>query len=110
VRLKLGEIESLLLVSHRLLYGLAADWVERPERHGALRAQGPLVKSVTTNNAVRATDLALRIVGGAGLQRAMRLERLFRDARAGLINAPLDDTALQNSGKAAAERARAESE
>jgi alkylation response protein AidB-like acyl-CoA dehydrogenase len=109
VRLKLGEIESLLLVSHRLLYGLAADWVEGHERHAELRAQGPLVKSVTTNNAVRVTDLALRIMGGAGLQRTMRLERLFRDARAGLINAPLDDIALQNAGKSAAERARSES-
>ncbi len=109
VRMKLGEIEALLLESHRLLYGLAADWVERPDMRPALRAQGPLVKSVATNNAVRVTDLALRIVGGAGLQRTMRLERLFRDARAGLINAPLDDTALQNAGKAAVERVREKS-
>jgi alkylation response protein AidB-like acyl-CoA dehydrogenase len=110
VRLKLGEIESLLLVSRRLLYGLAADWVEYPEQRPALRAQGALVKSLCTNNAVRVTDLALRIVGGAGLQRTMRLEQLFRDARAGLINAPLDDTALQNAGKAAADQAKRELE
>ncbi|HEV2405000.1 MAG TPA: acyl-CoA dehydrogenase family protein, partial [Ktedonobacterales bacterium] len=68
--------------------------------------QAPLVKSLTTNNAVRVTDLGLRVVGGAGLQRTMRLERLFRDVRAGLINAPLDDTALQNAGKAALEPPR----
>lgn len=106
VRLKLGEIESLLLASHRLLYGLAADWVECGDMRPALRAQTPLVKSVTTNHAVRVTDLALRIIGGAGLQRTMRVERLFRDARAGLINAPLDDTAMQNAGKAAVDGAR----
>ena len=106
-RLKLGEIESLLLISHRLLHGLAADWVQLPEARPALRTQTPLVKSIATNNAVRVTDLALRIVGGAGLQRTMRLERLFRDARAGLINAPLDDIVLQNAGKAAVERASA---
>lgn len=106
VRLKIGEIEALLLSSHRLLYGLAQDWVERPESHNRLRLQVPLVKSLTTNNAVRVTDLALRVVGGAGLQRTMRIERLFRDVRAGLINAPLDDTALQNAGKAAMEQAR----
>ncbi|WIG60130.1 MAG: Acyl-CoA dehydrogenase [Ktedonobacterales bacterium] len=104
VRQKLGEIEALLLASHRLLYGLAADWVETPELRPVLRAQGGLVKSITTNNAVRVTDLALRITGGAGLQREpMRLERLFRDARAGLINAPPDDTTLQNAGRAAVE-------
>ncbi|HEV8194627.1 MAG TPA: acyl-CoA dehydrogenase family protein [Ktedonobacterales bacterium] len=101
VRLKLGEIESLLLISERVMYGLAADWVGRPERHDQLRAQAPLVKSIATNNAVRVTDLALRIVGGAGLQRSMPLERLFRDARAGLINAPLDDNALQSAGRVA---------
>lgn len=105
VRLKLGEIESLLLTSHRLLIGLAADWERHPERHAALRTQGGLVKSTCTNNAVQVTDLALRIVGGAGLQRTMRLEQLFRDARAGLINAPLDDIVLQNAGKAAVDAA-----
>jgi alkylation response protein AidB-like acyl-CoA dehydrogenase len=106
VRMKLGEIEALLLTSHRLLYGLAGDWIEQPEMRAVLRAQAPLVKSLTTNNAVRVTDLGLRVVGGAGLQRTMRLERLFRDVRAGLINAPLDDTALQNAGKAALEPPR----
>lgn len=105
VQLRLGEIETLLLTSHRLLYGLAADWINAPEMHPILRAQTPLVKSITTNNAVRITDLALRIVGGAGLQRTMRLEQLFRDARAGLINAPLDDVAWQGAGKAAVEQA-----
>jgi alkylation response protein AidB-like acyl-CoA dehydrogenase len=100
VRLKLGEIESLLLTSQRVMYGLAADWVDHPGRQDQLRAQTPLVKSIATNNAVRITDLALRIVGGAGLQHTMPLERLFRDARAGLINTPLDDNALQNAGKA----------
>lgn len=101
VRLKLGEIEELLLISHRLLYGLAGDWVRHPTMRSALKAQASLVKSVTTNNAVRITDLALRVVGGAGLQRTLRLERLFRDARAGLINAPPDDVTHQNAGIAA---------
>lgn len=103
VRMKLGEMEELLLISHRLLYGLAGDWTQHPEMRPALKAQAPIMKSVTTNNAVRVTDLALRVVGGASMQRTMRLERLFRDARAGLINAPLDDVTLQNAGKAAVE-------
>ncbi|HKT38995.1 MAG TPA: acyl-CoA dehydrogenase family protein [Ktedonobacterales bacterium] len=99
VRMRLGEIEALLLTSRRLIYGLAADWVEHPAMRPQLQAQAPLVKYVATNNAVRVTDLALRTTGGSGLQRTMRLERLFRDARAGLINAPPDDTVLQNAGK-----------
>lgn len=83
--------------------GLAADWVQRPELRPQLQAQAPLVKYLATNNAVRVTDLALRTAGGAGLQRTMRLEQLFRDARAGLINAPGDDAVLQNAGKLAVE-------
>lgn len=106
VRIRLGEMETLLLISHRLLYDLAADWVVSEERRPLVRAQAPLVKSITTNNTVRVTDLALRVVGGAAMQKSMRLERLFRDARPGLINAPLDDVVLQNAGRGAAEDAQ----
>lgn len=105
VRLRLGEIEALILASRRAVYGLAADWVEHPALRPQLRAQAPLVKYLATNNAVRVTDLALRTAGGSGLQRTMRLEQLFRDARAGLINAPPDDAVLQNAGKLAVESA-----
>jgi alkylation response protein AidB-like acyl-CoA dehydrogenase len=102
VRMRLGEIEALLLASRRALYGLAADWVAAPpEARAALRQEAPLVKVIATTNAVRVTDLALRIAGGQGLQRGRRLERAFRDVRAGLVNAPIEDVVLQNAGKAA---------
>ena len=58
-------------------------------------------KYVATNNAIRVTDLALRVVGSAGLARGLPLERYFRDARAGLGNPPMDDIALTLIGKAA---------
>ena len=103
VRLRLGEIEALLLATRRALYGLASDWVTHPDLRPQLRAQAPLVKYLATNNAVRVTDLALRTAGGSGLQRTMRLGLLFRDARAGLINAPPDDAVLQNAGRLAIE-------
>lgn len=105
VRMRLGEIDSLLLSSRRLLYGLADDWTTTPEAHASLRQEAPLVKVVATNNAVRITDLALRIAGGHGLLRGRRLERVFRDVRAGLINAPIEDVVLQNAGKAAVDAA-----
>jgi alkylation response protein AidB-like acyl-CoA dehydrogenase len=106
VRTRLGRIEMLLLISQRVLFGLADDWVSEPEARSILRAEAPQVKSITTNNAVRISDLALRVVGGAALQRSSRLQQLFRDARAGLINAPLDDIVLGNAGKTAVERVR----
>lgn len=101
VRMRLGEIESLILASQRVMFGLAEDWVTTPDARPALRQESAMVKVIATNNAVRVTDLALRIAGGQGLQRGRRLERLFRDVRAGLINAPIEDVALQNAGKAA---------
>ena len=54
---------------------------------------------IATNAAVDATDGALRIAGGPGYL-AGPLERAARDARAGLINPPLDDVALAGFARA----------
>ncbi|HEX8727265.1 MAG TPA: acyl-CoA dehydrogenase family protein, partial [Ktedonobacterales bacterium] len=106
VRARLGEIDALLLAARRVTLGLAADWVAAPaEARPALRQQAPLVKVIATTNAVRITDIALRIAGGQGLQRGKPLERIFRDVRAGLVNAPIEDVVLQNAGKAAVDAA-----
>lgn len=94
VRAKLGEIEALLFASRRMIFGTARDWVEEKMDRADVAAQVPLVKYHATNNAVRITDLALRIGGGVGLADANPLERCFRDVRAGLIHPPLDDVAL----------------
>ncbi|HEY8325389.1 MAG TPA: acyl-CoA dehydrogenase family protein [Ktedonobacterales bacterium] len=111
VRAHLGEIDALLLASHRVTLGLAADWVAAPaEARPALRLQAPLVKVIATTNAVRITDIALRIAGGQGLQRGKPLERIFRDVRAGLVNAPIEDVVLQNAGRAAVDAAIAAAE
>ncbi len=94
VRAKLGEIEALLVASRRLIFDTARDWVEGRMERTSVAAHVPLVKYQATNNAVRITDLALRIAGGAGLSDTTPLERCFRDVRAGLIHPPLDDVAL----------------
>lgn len=105
VRAKLGEIEALLLVARRLVFDTARDWVtataDAVGDRRALAAQVPLVKHVATNNAVRVTDLALRIAGGVGLSQDHPLERCFRDVRSGLIHPPMDDVALANAAKRA---------
>ena len=95
VRAKLGEIEALLLVARRMIFDTARDWATGEAGGHAdrrmLAAQVPLVKYVATNNAVRVTDLALRIAGGVGLSQDHPLERCFRDVRSGLIHPPMDD-------------------
>jgi alkylation response protein AidB-like acyl-CoA dehydrogenase len=97
VQRNLGEIEALLLVARRIVFDTARDWVECRADRREIAGQVPLAKSIATNNAVRVTDLALRIAGGFGLAEANPLERCFRDVRAGLIHPPLDDVALSGA-------------
>lgn len=101
VRAKLGEIDALLLVARRMVFDTARDWVEGRADRRHVAAQVPLAKYVATNNAVRVTDLAMRIAGGVGLSDDHPLERCFRDVRSGLIHPPLDDVALANAAKRA---------
>ncbi len=101
VRAKLGEIEALLFASRRLIFDTARAWVEGKSDRRDVAAQIPLVKYHATNNAVRITDLALRIGGGVGLAEEHPLERCFRDVRSGLIHPPLDDVALDSAARRA---------
>jgi alkylation response protein AidB-like acyl-CoA dehydrogenase len=101
VRAKLGEIESLLLVARRMIYGVARDWIEERVPHTELASQVPLVKHIATNNAVRITDVAMRVAGGFGMTESAPLERCFRDVRSGLVHPPLDDVALEGAAKRA---------
>jgi alkylation response protein AidB-like acyl-CoA dehydrogenase len=101
VQHRVAEMDMLILQSRSILYSTAEAWVERPELRDNLAWQVNASKYVATNNAIRVTDLALRVVGSAGLARGLPLERYFRDARAGLGNPPMDDIALTLIGKAA---------
>jgi alkylation response protein AidB-like acyl-CoA dehydrogenase len=101
VQHRVAEMDMLILQARSLVYGTAEAWVERPELREAIAWQVNAAKYVATNNAIRVTDLALRVVGSAGLARGLPLERYFRDVRAGLGNPPMDDIALTLIGKAA---------
>ena len=101
VQHRIAEIELLLLQTRSVLYGTAEAWQEHPEYHDTIAWQLAAVKYLATNNAIRVTDLALRIVGSAGLARRLPLERYFRDVRAGLGHPPMDDAALTLIGKTA---------
>lgn len=95
-----GALETELLTARALLYNIAAGWSDAPEQRAALMPQVGLCKAVATTHAVKAVDLALRIVGGQSMSRALPLERLFRDVRAGLFHPPTEELAYINVGKA----------
>lgn len=57
------------------------------------------VKLVACRAARKACDLAVQVCGGMGYKRGMPVERLYRDARAGSIMGPNDDSILVMMGQ-----------
>jgi alkylation response protein AidB-like acyl-CoA dehydrogenase len=90
VRQAVGQIELTLYAAQTVLHDAAARWTARP-REDVLPAVAA-AKSLCTNAAVAATDLAMRAAGANALKADLPLERLYRDARAGLVHPPADDT------------------
>jgi alkylation response protein AidB-like acyl-CoA dehydrogenase len=108
VQLRLGRLDAALRVARIVLVDAASRWdaaAGDQARQASVATDLALAKVTATNAAVDATDGALRIAGGPGFL-AGSLERAFRDARAGLINPPLDDIALAGFGRAVLEAAR----
>ncbi len=100
VQVRLGRLDAGLRAARIVLLGAARRWDESRESDDL-----PLAKLVCTRASVDATDEALRIAGGPGFLTGP-MERAFRDARAGLINPPLEDVALIGFAKALLERER----
>ena len=88
MRLRLGRMDADVRAARLVVLSAARAWDEHRDP-----ADMALAKLVGTRAAVGATDEALRIAGGPGFL-VGPLERAFRDARAGLINPPLEDVAL----------------
>ena len=100
VQLRLGRMDAELRAARIVVLDVARRW-------DATRDAGDvaLAKLVATRAAAVATDEASRIAGGPGFLRG-RLERAFRDARAGLINPPLEDVALTGFARGVLDRFR----
>jgi alkylation response protein AidB-like acyl-CoA dehydrogenase len=58
---------------------------------------------IVTQTANSVTEKALQIAGGTSITKALPLERHFRDVRAGSMQPPSGDTALEMVGRAAIE-------
>lgn len=94
-----GALEAELLTARALLYTVADAWAAQPDQRPALLPHVGLCKAIATTRAVNAVDRALRVVGGQSMSRALPLERLFRDVRAGLFHPPTEELAYTNLGK-----------
>jgi alkylation response protein AidB-like acyl-CoA dehydrogenase len=103
VQQKIGLIELTLKAAQTMLLETCEHWVTSESRDELMPALAG-AKYLCTNAAVTATDLALRVAGGNALTRSLTLERHFRDARAGLVHPPNDETTLEMIGRARLEQ------
>ena len=95
VRDQIGRMESKLILSKRALFSFSEDWEKYPESQQELFREIGAIKTKSIDSAIEITDLAMKIVGGVGLEKSRPLERYFRDVRSGLFNPPIEGRALE---------------
>ena len=95
IREQIARMESILLGARRTIFSCAEDWGKYPNERKDLLPELSITKVRSIEAAIQITDLAMRIVGGVGLQRNRPLERYFRDVRSGIANPPIEARALE---------------
>jgi alkylation response protein AidB-like acyl-CoA dehydrogenase len=101
IQRQIGEIDIALQAAQSLLFDVAGEWTGKNEDREAFLPRIAAAKSMVTETANKVTDKALRIAGGTSITKALPLERYFRDVRAGSMQPPSGDTALEMVGRAA---------
>ncbi|HCT76610.1 MAG TPA: acyl-CoA dehydrogenase [Micromonosporaceae bacterium] len=97
IRAQLAKM-ALELAAIRSYVDTAAGSIAAPDDSTTLHVLG--VKAVANDAALRITDTAMRVCGGAAFSEHLQLERFFRDARAGGVMAPTADVLYDFYGKA----------
>lgn len=86
------------LAAHEAFLRETARRVEHPDEGTPLAVLG--VKAACNEMALRVTDTALRVAGGAGFSKQVGIDRPYRDARAGFVMAPTSDALYDFAGRA----------
>lgn len=101
IQRQIGEIDVALQSAQALLLEVAGEWHGRDADREACMPRVAAAKTAVTAAANFATDQALQVAGGTSISGALPLERYFRDVRAGSMQPPAGDTALEMVGRAA---------
>ncbi len=101
IQRQIGEIDISLQAAQALLFDVAGSWTELDEDRPRMSARIAAAKTMVTETANDVTDKALRIADGTSITKSLPLERHFRDVRAGSMQPPSGDTALEIVGRAA---------
>ena len=97
IRAQLARM-SLELAAARSYVDTAAASIASPDARTPLHVLG--VKAHANDAALRVTDAAMRVCGGAAFAEHLQVDRFFRDARAGHVMAPTADALYDFYGKA----------
>lgn len=99
IQRQIGEIDAALQAAEALLLDVAGEASGNSEE--GIMPRVAAAKFVVNETANRVTEQSLQIAGGTSITRALPLERYFRDVRAGAMQPPAGDTALEMIGRAA---------
>jgi alkylation response protein AidB-like acyl-CoA dehydrogenase len=86
------------LVAHEAMLRETARSVEQPSDGTVLAVLA--TKAACNEAALRVTETALRVTGGAGFSKHVGIDRPYRDARAGFVMAPTSDALFDFAGRA----------
>jgi alkylation response protein AidB-like acyl-CoA dehydrogenase len=86
------------LAAHEALLRETAGRVAAPDDTTVLAVLG--TKAACNEAALRVTETAVRVTGGAGFSRQVGIDRPYRDARAGFVMAPTSDALFDFAGRA----------
>lgn len=97
IRAQLAKM-SIDLANASAYLDRAADRVADPQDDTPLFVLGS--KASSNDAALRITDSAMRVCGGAAFSEHLQIDRYFRDARAGHVMAPTSDVLYEFYGRA----------
>jgi alkylation response protein AidB-like acyl-CoA dehydrogenase len=100
-----GEIETSLVASRRLLDGLAQDLDAGEEQARRSSADAGPIKTVVSRSVIAAAEQAVALIGNPGLSRHLPLQRHLRDAMCSRIHTPQDDAVFADVGRRTLARA-----
>jgi alkylation response protein AidB-like acyl-CoA dehydrogenase len=106
IQRQIGEIDLALQAAQALLFEVAGRWQGDETSRRAVYPGVVAAKYQVIEAAGYATDQALRVAGGSSITKDLPLERHFRDVRAGSMQPPSGDTALEIIGRYAIEQGR----
>ena len=98
IQQRIAEMAVLIEAAKHLLYQAAEARDLRSVEERVLPVT--MAKYVCTEVSIKVTDMAIRVCGGRAYMKKFHLERIHRDARAGMLMPPNNDKCLEIIGKA----------